>query len=118
MQGPRVSDQVSYPRSAMCNKISGNEDWTKHFLALFKEIPKRTTERLNAQPATPPSSPSLLAVGRLLSVQPTLRDHEHDTKLVEAQLLDLDAIKLRFLNVATAVDISASYEDACSNTSV
>ncbi|KIM94538.1 hypothetical protein OIDMADRAFT_34568 [Oidiodendron maius Zn] len=78
-------------------------------------------ERVNAQPATPPSSPSLSAVGacegRLLFVKPTLGDLEHDIKLVEAQLLGLDAMELRSLGVATAVDISASYEDACSETS-
>ena len=93
----------------------------KLLLGIVKEIPERTTERVDAQPATPPSSPSLSAIGacegRLPSGKPTLRDLEHGTRLVEAHLLGSDAMKLRFLDVATAVDISASYEDACSDTS-
>jgi hypothetical protein len=83
----------------------------KLLLGIVKEIPGRTTERVDAQPATPPSSPNLSAVGAMFG------DLEHDTKLVEAQLLGLDAMKLRFLNVATAVDISASYKDAYSDMS-
>lgn len=144
----------------------------KSLLDIVKGIHERTTEHLDAQPATPPSSPSLSTVAacesRLPSVQPAFRDLEHDSKHVEAQFLDLaeesniaesiagvsgnlqvsfhpiskvdgdahssrqnavvidepefrccrgDAMKPRFLNVLTALDLSAYYEDARSETS-